>query len=69
VIGTVRLGTGISTGISFQSTYGSFAVNNRISWADVGIFFNGSSFGKYRDNLTVGVTTNFTGGTDAGNNN
>jgi hypothetical protein len=27
------------------------------------------STGKYRDNLTFGVTTPFSGGTDAGNNN
>jgi hypothetical protein len=40
---------------------------NNISNADAGIYFN-SATGKYRDNLTSGVTTPFTGGTDAGGN-
>jgi hypothetical protein len=36
--------------------------------ADRGIEFLAST-GKYRDNLTFDVTTPFSGGTDAGNNN
>jgi hypothetical protein len=50
----------------------NFAVNNRITGADVGISFSGGAgAGKYRDNLTSGVTTPFVkgGATDAGNNN
>ena len=43
-------------------------VNNRITVADRGIAFLGST-GKYRDNITFGVTTPFMGGTDIGNNN
>jgi hypothetical protein len=46
-------------------------VNNRITVADREIEYESGSgsTGKYRDNLTFGVTTPFTGGTDAGNNN
>ena len=43
-------------------------VNNRITTADKGIEYD-SSTGKFRDNITFGVTTPFTGGTDIGNNN
>ena len=43
-------------------------MNNRITTADRGIQYQGGT-GKYRDNLTFGVSFPFTGGTDAGNNN
>jgi hypothetical protein len=43
-------------------------VNNRITDADLGIDF-ALGTGKYRDNLTFGVTTPYNGGTNAGNNN
>lgn len=46
----------------------NFAVDNRITESPSGIFFEGGS-GKYRDNLTSGVTAPYTGGTDAGGNN
>jgi hypothetical protein len=59
VIATSKQGTGTSIGIRFYSTFGSFAVNNRISSADVGIEFNTDGFGKYRDNLTYGVVIPF----------
>jgi hypothetical protein len=36
---------------------------------DYGFVYDGTSSGKYRDNLTTGVTIPFTGGTDVGNNN
>jgi hypothetical protein len=70
VIDTVKQGTGTAWGIFLTSVTGGLAVNNRITTADVGIDFTGST-GKYRDNLTFGVTTTqrFLGGTDAGNNN
>jgi len=43
------------------------ALNNRITGADRGIDFSGST-GKYRDTL-FDVTTPFTGGTAVGTNN
>src|SRR5262249_22629251 len=69
VLKTVKQGTGTAYGILVSATAtGAFIVQNRITEADVGIFFNGGT-GKYRDNLTFDVTTPYTGGTDAGNNN
>lgn len=44
-------------------------VNNRIIGMREGIRFEHGATGKYRDNLTSGVTTPFSGGTDAGGNN
>ena len=67
VTNTFGQGTGLAYGIFFSSVTGGFAVNNRISTADKGIYLSGSS-GKYRDNLTFGVTTPFTGGTAVGVN-
>jgi hypothetical protein len=70
VINTVKQGSATAWGIFFDTTVnGGMAVNNRITVADSGIEYNGISPGKYRDNLTFGVTTPFSGGTDAGNNN
>ena len=60
-------GTGTAWGIRFDGTSGALAVNNRITNADVGIEFVGGT-GKYRDNLTTGVTTPFVGGTPVGIN-
>ena len=69
VIDTVKQGSGTSWGIHLQNTFGSFVVNNRISGGDRGIDFQlGNAFGKYRDNLTYGVVTPFTGGTPVGIN-
>jgi hypothetical protein len=64
-----------TAGLSYS--YGVFiagsdvmAVNNRMSTLDFGIYYVTGSTGKYRDNVTGGdVTTPYTGGTDAGNNN
>ena len=67
VTNTFKQGTGIAWGIGLNGVTGGLVVNNRITTADRGIEFLGT--GKYRDNLTSGVTTPFTGGTDAGNNN
>lgn len=44
-------------------------IDNRVTNMDRGIVFSTGSSGKYRDNLTAGVSTPYTGGTDAGNNN
>ncbi len=71
VIDTVKQGAGTSAGIWFQDSFGSFAVNNRISGGDRGIDFSiggYGAFGKYRDNLTYGVVTPFLGGTPVGIN-
>lgn len=43
-------------------------VNNRMTLLTVGMEYGAGSSGKYRDNLTVGCTTNYLGGTSAGNN-
>jgi hypothetical protein len=69
VIGTFGTGTGASVGIMVHDLgSNNLAVNNRITQALYGIYyFNGT--GKFRDNLTSGVTYPFVGGTDAGNNN
>lgn len=54
---------------NFSGTGTDFlALNNRISCVREGIRFEHGATGKYRDNLTTGVTTPFVGGTDAGNN-
>jgi hypothetical protein len=70
VIDTVKQGTGTATGIFLGDggVSSGLAVNNRITVADIGIDFSLGT-GKYRDNLTIGVTTPYTGGTDVGNNN
>lgn len=44
----------------------SLVVQNRLSSMATGVVFSGS--GSYRDNLSVAVTTPYTGGTNAGNN-
>ena len=43
--------------------------NNRITTTDWGIWIVAGSSAKYRDTLTSNVTTPYSGGTDAGNNN
>lgn len=70
VINTVKQPGGIAWGIQVADSPGALVVNNRISTADRGIeYVGGSSSGKYRDNMTTGVSIPYTGGTDAGNNN
>ena len=62
--------SGTAYGIDISGATASFAVNNWIAGADVGIDYNSGSTGKYRDNRTFGVASPFTGtGTDAGNDN
>ena len=60
---------GIAVGGGVAGSTNGFVVNNRITEADVGVEFIHT--GKYRDNLTFGVTTPFVPGSavDAGNNN
>ena len=60
---------GVTTAIFLSGGGDAAVVSNRISEADFGIYSGGLNWGKYRDNVTVNVTTPFTGGTDAGNNN
>jgi hypothetical protein len=66
---TRKSGNGIAVGILLDGVVDVLAVNNRITNADIGIQYGIGATGKFRDNLTSGVATPFTGGTDAGNNN
>ena len=70
VINTVKQGGG-TTAVAIQfatASVGGLAVNNRLTVADKGIEFAGTATGKYRDNLTFGIATPFTGGTVVGTN-
>jgi hypothetical protein len=68
-IDTVTSAGGNHYALRFSASNDALAVGNRITNAEVGIFFAGSN-GKYRDNLTVNVEKPYIGdGTDAGNNN
>ena len=71
VVNVVKQGNGIAWGIVIFDAFcgnGGMAVGNRITSADRGIEFNGTT-GKYFNNTTFNVATPYTGGTDAGNNN
>jgi nitrous oxidase accessory protein NosD len=72
VIDTADLGSPVDRayGILFQNGTDGLAVGNRITRAEFGVFFaSPGASGKYRDNLTNGVTVApYSGGTDAGNN-
>jgi len=61
-------GTADSVAISIQFSFGVFVRNNNMANADNGLFFSNSN-GKYFNNLTFNVITQFTGGTPVGNNN
>jgi hypothetical protein len=58
-----------SFGIEIDGTSNVIVVNNRMTMLNIGVAYNGSSTGKYRDNLTSGVVIPYTGGIDMGNNN
>lgn len=58
-----------SYGVYFLTATNSLAVGNRLSKLSYGLYFNGGSGNKYRDNLTTNVATPFLGGTDIGGNN
>jgi hypothetical protein len=61
-------GAGVSAGITFgANSDNGIALGNRVSETRYGV--SGPVSVKFRDNLTTGVTTPFSGGTDAGNNN
>ena len=60
---------GKTTAIFLSGGGNAAVVKNRISEADFGIYSGGLNWGKYRENITVNVTTPYTGGIDAGNNN
>ena len=69
-IGNSSLGTGTSFGILIQSSADVLVSNNRVTTMNIGVNYLLGCTGKYRDNLTSGVTTPFTGGgIDAGGNN
>jgi hypothetical protein len=56
-----------STAIQIASGDDILAVGNRMATTGNGIVFAGAT-GKYRDNITSGVTNPYSGGTDASNN-
>ena len=71
VVDVAAQGSGTSWGIFIFDGLcgtGAMAVGNRISGADKGIEYGAGITGKYFDNTTFDVTTPYTGGTDAGNN-
>ena len=55
-------------GIVITSGPDNFVVNNRLSGVEHGILSVSPGSCKYRDNLTSGVATPYSGGTDVGNN-
>ena len=58
-----------STAISIFSGDDVLVVGNRMATTGSGVVFGGASTGKYRDNITSGVTNPYSvNGTDAGNN-
>jgi hypothetical protein len=66
-IGNASLVPG-TTGIAIVSAFDLLLSSNTFSVLENGLVFDGSSSGKYRDNLTSGVTNPYSGGDDAGNN-
>lgn len=62
-----RTGSVDVTGILIGNFGQNFAINNRVANCSTGIFFNGSVTGKYRDNIVLGCTNPYSGGTAAGN--
>ena len=65
-----KVGSNPAYGITVANGVDNFVLNNRISGVDDGILLLQSNAGfKYSYNLTSGVTTPYTGGTNAGNNN
>lgn len=53
-------------GIAFQRAAGGLAVANRLTLLGIGI--SAAATTRFRDNLTLGCTTPYVGGTDVGNN-
>jgi len=68
-VGSSSIGPGTQFGILVTgSSLDALVSNNRVTGMSNGVYYAPGSVGKYRDNLTSGVTYPFTGGTDAGNN-
>jgi hypothetical protein len=68
-INDVTSGSGDTYGINIAASSNVMVVNNRIATVKYGVRYSGST-GKYRDNITDGITTApYTDGTDAGGNN
>ena len=57
-----------STGIAVLAGNDLLVSSNSFTTLDNGLLFEVESFGKYRDNLTSGVNSPYSGGQDAGNN-
>ena len=57
-----------STGIDIVAGQDVLVSSNSFSTLDNGLLFGSESFGKYRDNLTSGVNSPYSGGQDVGNN-
>ncbi len=57
-----------SVGVDILGGSDVLVVGNQLTALWWGVSYEGESGGKYRDNLTSGVTTPYSGGTDAGNN-
>ncbi len=66
-IDDVRSADDVGRGIVIGSSTGVLTIGNRITNADRGIMYLGST-GKYRDNMTSEVTTSYSGGINSGNN-
>ena len=66
-VGNASLVAG-TTGIAILSASDLLLSSNSFSTLENGLVFDSESYGKFRDNLTSGVTTAYTGGEDAGNN-
>ena len=67
-IDTVSTGTASTYGLRVSNSGNVTATGNHISSVKLGIFYSGSSTGKYMGNLTSAVATPFTGGTAVGIN-
>lgn len=65
-VGNSSLAAG-STAILLDSGDDVLVVGNRMATMDNGVVFD-TATGKFRDNITSGVTTPYSGGTDVGNN-
>lgn len=66
-VGNASLTPG-TTGIAILSASDLLLSSNSFSTLDHGLVFDTESSGRYRDNLTSGVSNPYSGGEDAGNN-
>jgi hypothetical protein len=55
-------------GIAVLSAQDVLVALSSLSTLENGLLFETESFGRYRDNLTTGVSNPYSGGDDAGNN-